>query len=97
MEVVWTQKAEQDYYNQIDYLLERWDKATAEKFIDQVFETIERLAVHPRLYAPSDYAQVRRAVLNQYISLFYRLEAEGEKIVLLRFWPNRQDPKKLDI
>ena len=44
MEVVWTQKAEQDYY-----------------------------------------------------SLFYRFVAEAEQIILLRFWPNRQDPKELDL
>ena len=95
MEVVWTQKAEQDYYQQIDYLLERWNESTAEIFIDQVFETIELIVTHPQLYALTDYPQVRKVVLSKYVSLFYRLEEE--KIILLRFWPNRQDPQDLDV
>lgn len=95
MEVVWTQKAEQDYYRQIDYLLEHWNEATAESFIDQVFKTIDRIVIHPQLYAPTDYPRVRKAVLNKHVSLFYR--AEEEKIILLRFWPNRQDPQDLNV
>ena len=95
MEVVWTQKAEQDYYDQIDTLLERWNETVAESFVDRVFETIDHIVAHPQMYALTDYRSIRKAVLNKHISLFYRVEEQ--KIVLLRFWPNQRDPKKLDL
>ena len=95
MEVVWTQEAERDYYTQIDWLLERWGQSTAEKFVDEAFETIEHAATNPFMYARTDIAEVRKAVVNQHVSLYYRLEER--QIILLRFWPNRQDPKKLNL
>ena len=95
MEVVWTQAAEQDYYTQIDGLLEHWGEAIAEKFVDQAFETIEHLVANPRMYARTDNPLVRRAIVNQHISLYYRIEEQ--KVVLLRFWPNRQNPEELDL
>ena len=95
MEVVWTQESEQDYYTQIDFLLERWGPPTAEKFADQAFETIENIADHPQMYARTDYSEVRKAVVNPHISLYYR--QEEQRIFLLRFWPNRQNPDALDL
>lgn len=95
MEIVWTQQSEQDYYTQIDVLLERWGQSIAEKFADQVFETIENIVAHPQMYARTDDPKVRKAVVNQYISLYYRLEEQ--QIILLRFWPNRQNPGALDL
>ena len=95
MEVVWTQESEQDYYTQIDILLERWGQPTAEKFADQAFETIEHIVAYPQMYARTDNPEIRKAVVNQHISLYYRLEEQ--RITLLRFWPNRQNPGALDL
>lgn len=95
MEIAWTKKAEEDYYQQIDLLLEHWNEATAEKFVNEVFETIDLIAKHPEMYARTDYPQVRKAVVNRHISLFYR--QDEQQVLLLRFWPNRRDPDTLDI
>ncbi|MFP4090807.1 MAG: type II toxin-antitoxin system RelE/ParE family toxin [Cyclobacteriaceae bacterium] len=95
MGVVWTKKAEQDYYQQIDYLLDRWNPEIAENFIKSVFQTIDYISANPRIYASTDVPQVRKAVVNQHISIFYHLA--DNKITLLRLWPNRQNPEKLDL
>ena len=95
MEVVWTQKSEQDYYTQIDVLLERWGQPIAERFADQAFKTIEHIVAHPHMYARTDDPEVRKAVVNQHISLYYCLEEQ--RIILLRFWSNRQNPEALDL
>ena len=93
MEVVWTQEAEQDYYTQIDVLLERWGQAIAEKFANQAFETIERIVTNPHMYARTDNPEIRKAVVNQHISLYYR--PKEQQIILIRRWPNRQNPEEL--
>ncbi len=95
MEVIWTKNAERDYYQQIDELLERWDDAIAEEFVNQAFAVIDYIIQHPNMYARTNLPGVRKAVINRHISLFYRVEAE--KLFLLRFWPNRQDPKKIGL
>jgi len=94
MEVIWSQRAENDYYQQIDYLMENWEEDVALKFVDQVFQIIEHLVTHPRMYPITNYQGIRKALVNQYISLFYQIQ-EG-RIILLRFWPNAQDPEQLD-
>jgi len=95
MEVVWTKKAEQDYYQQIDYLLDHWNVEVAESFIDSVFQTIAYISENPQLYASTDIPQVRKAVVNKHVSIFYHVGMD--KITLLRLWPNRQNPEKLDL
>lgn len=94
MEVSWTKQAEKDYYDQIDFLLDRWSKETAENFIDQIFEKIEYICNYPQMSLLTNYHHIRKAVLNKHISIFYRIEKQT--IVLLRIWPNRQAPEDLD-
>ena len=95
MKVVWAKKAEQDYYQQIDYLLDHWNNNVAESFIDSVFQTIAYISDNPQLYASTNLPQVRKAVVNKHISIFYHIGVE--EITLLRLWPNRQNPDKLDL
>ncbi len=95
MEVIWSQRAENDYYQQIDYLMTKWGEDTATKFVDQVFQIIENLVIHPQMYPSSGYQDIRKALVNQHISLFYQVK--DERIILMRFWPNAQDSEQLDL
>ncbi len=67
MEVIWAKQAEEDYYDQIDFLLERWDKEVAENFIDQLFEKIGYISQYPQSSPPTNHHSIRKAVLNKHI------------------------------
>jgi len=82
-----------DYHSNIDFLLERWTTHIAQEFVEQVEGILELIAIFPETYPLSNYRDVRKAVIRKQISLFYKID--GEDILLLRFWNNYQNPKKL--
>ena len=92
--VVWNNYARLDYYENIDYLLENWNESVAQNFIDTVSSTIEILKKGQFEFQKTNMENVRRAVINRQITLFYK--TEDQSIELLRFWNNYQNPKKIN-
>lgn len=94
--VRWNKLARQDYFENIDYLLQNWSEKEAQKFIDEVFE-IERMLANGNIeFQNTDRAGVKRCVINKQISLFYRV-SRYKNIEFLRFWNNNQSLKNLDL
>jgi plasmid stabilization system protein ParE len=93
MQVVWSDDALIDYNQNIDYLLKEWSERVASEFVEDVEATIELINDFPELYPLTEYLGVRRAVVRKQITLFFKIK--DEKIYLIRFWNNYQDPKKL--
>lgn len=94
--VIWTKEAERSFNEQIEILEEIWSEKSLRKFIDRVFEVIELIEKHPQLYPVFDIKkQIRSCVINQYITLFYKIKKD--QIDLLLFWPNRRDPESLNL
>lgn len=87
--VKWNQLARLDYYKNIDYLLKNWSEKEAQKFIDKVFEIEVLLAKGNVDFQQTNRSDIRRCVLNQQISLFYRV-IDSNHIEFLRFWNNNQ-------
>ena len=95
MRVIWTQKAQIDYDNSIEYLLNEWSEKVAQNFINQVSLTLQLLVINPFLYQQSDFQDIRKAFITKQITFFYKPEAE--RIVLLRFWNNSAPIENLTI
>ena len=95
MEIVWSDDALIDYHQNIDYLLKEWTEQVALEFIEEVEATIELINDFPELYPLTEYLGVRKALVRKQITLFFRIK--DEKIHLIRFWNNYQDPKKLKL
>jgi len=94
--IMWSTRAEQDFDQQINYLIEYWRVETAEAFIDQVMSILDAIAASPWKYpAWEEDESVRRCVVNRHITLYYQVQEE--QIVLLTFFPTRRDPDELDI
>ena len=94
-EVRWSSRAEQDFDDQINYLIQNWSVETAEQFIDQVLKVVDAIARRPFQYpAWQDDVSIRKCVVNPHIALFYQVK--DEQIVLLTFFPTRQNPDKMD-
>lgn len=95
MQVVWSEDALIDYHQNIDYLLKEWSEKVALEFMEDVEATIELINDFPELYPLTEYLGVRKALVRKQITLFFRIK--DEKIYLIRFWNNYQDPKKLKL
>ncbi|NJK96161.1 MAG: type II toxin-antitoxin system RelE/ParE family toxin [Bacteroidales bacterium] len=92
--VFWNQLAKKDYLDNIDYLLRRWSEKQAQEFIDEVDEIIFILEKGNIEFQETNYENVKRCVLREQITLFYRKISENE-IELLRFWNNYKDDQDL--
>ncbi|WP_420577633.1 type II toxin-antitoxin system RelE/ParE family toxin [Ekhidna sp.] len=93
--IVWSEDAIQDYHQNIDFILSRWSKETAKRFIEEVELILSLIQEHPQLYPKVNFKNVRKAVIRKQVSLFYL--AQEDQITLVRFWNNFQDQENLDL
>ncbi|MCG8322760.1 MAG: type II toxin-antitoxin system RelE/ParE family toxin [Cytophagales bacterium] len=95
MEIIWSEEAAEDYYQNIGYLLESWSEKSAMNFINEVDSVLEIIKERPEVYPLSGYRSVRKAVIRKQITLFYKVE--GTRVYLVRFWNNYQDPESMKL
>ena len=93
----WTQKANSDYLEVIDYLKINRGNRSADKFIDKVEKQIGLIQEMPNLYPATGFFKgLRRCVLVKQISMYY-LEVEVNKeIIIIRLYDNRRDTSELE-
>ncbi len=94
MEIVWSDNAELDYHENINYLLKKWSEESASNFIEEVDAVLDLIKINPKLYPESDYKSVRRVVIRKQITLFYQVK--GSTIYLVRFWNTYKDPESFE-
>ncbi|OYT15597.1 MAG: hypothetical protein B7C24_12275 [Bacteroidetes bacterium 4572_77] len=88
--------AKKTYWDNIDYLLEKWTEKKASKFINIVDEYLSVLEKNPQAFPKTDYKNTRSAVITPQITLYYKI-AEEENIELLWFWNNYKNPESLEL
>lgn len=95
MTIIWTERAAFDYWQNIDFLLNRWSQIVASDFIDKVERTIIILTDLSTIGIKTNFADVRKLVITPQIVLFYKVTAS--EIILLRFWNTLQNPEELNL
>ena len=96
MEVIWSEQAKQD----LKSILIFWRDYTKSNFYSQkIQESIEQELYYvknfPEIYPYTDFKEIKRALILKSFSLFFNIN--NNEIRIIRFWDNRQDPKKLEI
>jgi len=92
----WSDEAKKTFDDNIDYLLAKWSEKEIINFIKQTNFKLSNLASNPKIYKQSEKKRgVRKTNINKSISLFFKYFPTKKEVVLLSFWNNRQDPKKL--
>lgn len=93
MKINWTPTARRTFEQILDWLSGNWTNKAVENFLDQTDSTIEQIKNNPYIYRASEQnEQVRRGLINRFVSLYYRVRPKKEEIDLLSFWDNRQNP-----
>ena len=93
--ISWAPEAEQDYWDNIDYLLKEFTVKEAQFFIAEVENYIKIIADNPFTFQSTGFKKVHSVPVVSQITLFYSIEKK--EIFLLRFWNNFKDPKKLKL
>ncbi|NOS90534.1 MAG: type II toxin-antitoxin system RelE/ParE family toxin [Cyclobacteriaceae bacterium] len=95
MKIIWSEDALLDYHQNIDYLLRDWSESVALQFVEEVEGVIELIQINPELYPLTDYRDIRKALIQKQITLFYKIA--DDNVFLIRFWNNYQDPSRLKL
>lgn len=85
MKVVWSALAKEYYIVIIEQLFEKWNIAIVESFEKETIELIDRIKNHNHICPKSKITNLHKCVINQHISLIYRVENETIEIITLVF------------
>ena len=95
-EIIWSKQANNDYWENIEYLLKEWTEKEAVNFISITEALLETIEQKPKAFKKFNYKKnIHSVPVTKEINLFYQVSRN--KVELLRFWNNYRDPKKLKI
>lgn len=94
--VVWTNKAQSNLDDIIQYLTDNWTEKEITKFFRKLETRISVISQRPLLYPLTGKRKdIRRSVLVSQITLYYRVNKHT--IEILTLFDNRQNPSKLGV
>jgi plasmid stabilization system protein ParE len=94
-EIVWSPVAKTSYFTILEYLEKNWTAKEIQAFVNRTEEILDLIKTRPSLFQYSKSSDTYRCVLVKQVSLFYRTRPSTNRIELLLFWDNRQNPEKL--
>jgi len=91
--VKWTSTAQKQFYLVLDYWVER-NKSTAfsEKLTEIVWDKMDFISRNPLASKAAKHPDTQISSLGHYSIVYKFIKNE---IIIMAFWDNRQDPKKL--
>jgi len=97
MKISWTPLARHTYLDVVDYLYEAWTEREIQNFINKVEHLLEQIKENPEMFEESRKKKnVRKGLVNEQITLYYRFRPRKKEIQHIVFWDNRQDTQKLN-
>lgn len=86
MKIVWTPKALKMLDEYSDYLIEHWGGIVLMELIDRIERISILLKKNPLMYPLIDQEkQLRRVVLDKYVSILYRIEPNRIRVMTLLY------------
>lgn len=95
MEIIWTDNAEADLIENINYLINEWSEKSARNLVEEIESVLELIQTNINLYPLTEIPLVRKSVVRKQISLYYKID--GSKLYVLRIWNNYKNPDSLRV
>jgi len=93
LKIYWTKRADKKFDQILDYLLEEWGESVAKAFTRKVYDFLDILPEFPEIGTIENKEKgIRGFTIIRQVNLFYRIS--GDKVILLNFFDNRQNPRK---
>lgn len=91
--IEWNKRALRKMRETVAYLKTEFSDNTANKYVDNVYDVIERLKDYPFLGRPVVTTKTVRFIgIDEHRQMFYRLD--GTTLYISNFFDTRQDPYK---
>ena len=96
MVVIWSAKAKITYFNVLDYLNKNWSRKEMIRFHHRTETILNVIKKNPGIFPYTvKQREIRKAHIDKNNSLFYHVDKQSQRITLLTFFDNRQNPAKL--
>ncbi|KAF2513835.1 type II toxin-antitoxin system RelE/ParE family toxin [Flavobacterium foetidum] len=90
MKVVWSERAQDTFDENVAYLLKKWGENVTQNFENETIRVIDIICNNPHLGRFDKKLNCSIITIVKQVSLFY--DVIDGKIVLIAFWDNRQKP-----
>ena len=94
--ILWLHEAEISYYEELDFIYEKWNIIEVENFTVLVYDFLEILSKKPTIGIYSKKCDAYSFVISKQTTLFYKVIENELKIEPLLFLNNKQNPKSLE-
>lgn len=92
--VVWTPRAEMDFDNVVEYLTVYFGEPAVHNFTTLLNKKLNSIEARPKLYVIANKKKnIRKAVINKRLVIFYRYKPRKGEIELISLWDTRRKPK----
>lgn len=93
--LTWDSTALDTYFEEIDFILYKWNVNEVKKFKDLVNENLERLTKNPEIGIFNFKHKVYSLVISKQTTLYYDFNSITNQIELIVFWNNLKNPDDL--
>ena len=93
-EVKWTFSATRSYFEEVDFIYQKWTIKEVVNFEKLVNDEIFRISQNP-LIGKLNFKNSYSLTLSKQTTLFYRVNEKSHSIELILFWNNLKNPNDL--
>ena len=94
--IEWTDNALSELRVTFEYIEKNWTEKELRKLSNEIERTVNLISNNPNLFPITESRNVRKAVIKKLNTIYYR-EKENNKVEILSFFSNRQNPNKRKI
>ncbi len=92
--IEWTFRAELSFFEEAQFIFEKWNIYEVNKFESLVEKELKRLSINPKI-GNLKFDNVYSLTISKQTTLFYRIHNNSNFIELLLFWNNLKNPHDL--
>lgn len=91
--IYWSKKADEKFDQILKYLEDEWGENVTRAFVRKVYDFLDILSEFPEIGTLENVERnIRGFVIVKQLTVFYKIT--DDKIILLNFFDNRQNPKR---
>lgn len=93
--IEWKTIAAFSYFNELDFILSKWNEIEVQKFEDLVYDFLETLSKTPEIGIFNPEINCFSIVISKQTTLYYKIIEDKSQIDLILFWNNSKSPDGL--
>ena len=91
--IYWSKRADNKFDKIINFLEEEWGETVTKAFVKKVYDFLDILIEFPEIGSIEHIERnIRGFAIVKQLTIFYKIKED--KIILLNFFDNRQNPKR---